>query len=515
MPESDFLWETPAVPDVDNPGSTATNRMRLGHPRLQAIGTTGADLAAARLAVASLTATNMPAYDNQGTPIAPTASDPLRDVKRALAFRPSTGAALISGARFSGYLKSNFEVRSADGAVLFQTVDHDFVPDPANAPTTKKPGLSYLRLGKPEPRLRDAEGKELPRAQDQLMDQKYKPGIGLFSDGELYAWTRKPLNFRSGEAFYITAPAYSLSSYGESKIVTYEINDPDDIARVNNGELNDVDVARKIINFNWLRPTSRGWYRQIFDRGQAFSFTTANKGDFSQATQYSLGIGAKFDHSLAVGLSTEFSGKIAISKGFSIDIGTGGAIFKHPFGAWTKEGSAELTGDSSVKLTITGIDTAAMETAMKVYSGLLHAAVAAQTAYFAAYNGKLAARAGQTLAGGEDDNAHGFKDTLEDGVSMYEDAIKLSAVICAAGCVMAALQAAWSNLRLVPIPLTPTVEVSRTGINLFCGPSYIQLSHTGIRIGSSGTVMIGGSSLHQMSPSINHLPLPPPPPLPV
>ncbi len=518
-PESDSLWESGAVNDYPDANRTAVSRVRIGYPRLAQINSTNSDLATARAALTGLA--GLPSYGNDGAPLAPATDDALADVKRALAFRPSTGLTLISGARFASYLRNNSETRVADGAVIFNVVDQGFVPNPDD-PSVTRPGLSYLRLGKPEPTVLDGENNPLARQYDQMMDQKYGPGVGLFSDGGFNAWTRQPINLRSNQAINLNGSSIVLTSYDGATVVSYEIKEKSDIERINAGEITDVSVDRRIININWLRNTPIGWYRQIFDRGKALTYTTANKGDFSNASQYSLSLGAKFEHTLAVGLSTEFSGKITVSKGFSAEIGTSGAIFKHPFGAWTKETTAEVTGDMKVKLSISGIETASMELEMKIFSGLLHAAVATQTIAFTAYNSTLADRADRPLtaadapdAGGRGDNAHGMLDAFDKGLDIYEAAISLSAITAAAGCVMAARQAFLSNLRLVPIPVTPTIEVSRTGINLICGASYIQMGFEGIRIGSPGTVVIGGSTLNLMSPATHHLPTPPLPPKPM
>ncbi len=528
-PRSDMIFDAPGVTDYQNPTHTADNRLRVGYPRLETLGSTPTDLATARQITAPMPEDRRPDYEANGVFKAPLTSDAYADVKRALAYVPATGIVFFTGARFETYTLGNFESRVVNGAITLQAVDQTFPPppDPANAASAEpaaeqpKPVLSYLRLGKAEPALLDADGNPLARRFDQMMDQKYVSGVGLFSDGGFNAWTRDTMNLRSNKAVNINGSAVVITSYGEANIVTYAIDKDDDNARINAGEIVDLDVNRKIININWLRPTALGWYRQIFDRSRALTFSTANKADFGIASSYGLGVGAKFEHSLAIGLSTEYSGKIGINKGFSVEIGATGAVFKHPFGAWTQEAEAELTGDMSVKLGISGIDTLPIKTGMKVFSGLLHASVAAQTLAFTTYNAVLAGSADRVLtaadaqAGGEGDNAHGMQSAFDKGIQIYEAAIALSAITAAAGCVMAAFQAVWARTR-PPNLLTPTLELDMTGIKLRHGLACLEISQAGITLhaGPGMPLSLGGLTINQHAAAINHLP-PIPPPLPV
>jgi len=517
-PESDSLWESGAATDYHDTSRTAVSRVRIGYPRLTQIETTNSDLATARAALTALGA-GLPTYGNDGAPVSPETDDPLADVKRALAFRPSTGVSLISGARFASYLRSNSETRIADGAAIFNVVDQSFVPNP-NVPTTTRPGLSYLRLGKPEPKLLDASNTPLTREADLLMDQKYGAGIGLYSDGGLSAWTRQPMRLRSDGNIHIDAANiringsfFGLTSYGPSTTATYEIDDENDINLINAGLTSDQSVKRKIINLNLLRNTSLGWYRQIFDRGKTLTFATANKGDFTTSSQYALNVGAKFEHTLSVGLSTEFSGKISASKSFLIDIGTGGATFKHPFGTWIKDMSYEVQADTSITIGLTGVDSVAMETPMKIYSGVLHAAIAVQMVAFLAYNSALADRADRPItsddtadADGKYDDTHGLRDALDDGLKVYEAAIALSVITAAAGCIMAALQAGLSSMSCMIPAMTPTLKITALGIELSCGPSSLKIGYDGIEMSGAARIVTSAPTVSQMSPSISHLP---------
>lgn len=518
-PESDSLWESGAVNDYHAPARTAVSRVRIGYPRLTQINSTNTDLATARAALTGLDATKLPTYGNDCSPISPDTDDAFADVKRALAYRPSTGLSLISGARFASYLRSNSETRVADGSVIFNVVDQAFAPDPA-VPARTRPGLSYLRLGKPEAQLLDAGNQPLPRPADQLMDQKYGSGIGLYSDGGLRAWARQPIALRSddgisidGAKIRINGSFFGLTSYGPSTSVTYEIDDENDINQINAGLASDQTVKRKIINMNMLRRTPIGWYRQIFDRGKTLTYTTANKGDFTTSAQYALNVGAKFEHTLSVGLSTEFSGKISASKSFLIDIGTGGAVFKHPFGTWIKDMSYEVQADTSIVIGLTGVDSVAIETPMKVYSGVLHAAIAIQMVAFLAYNSALADRADRPItsadvpdADGKFDDVHGLRDALDEGREVYEAAIALSVLTAAAGCIMAALQAHLSVVKNLAPAMLPTIKVTALGIELSCGPSALKIGYDGIEMTGAARIAASAPTVSQMSPSISHVP---------
>ena len=329
---SNTLWDVPNNSNYRISTRAAVDtRFRLGYPMLPPQGPpppvngVASDLKFARNVMTGLPASSLPAYpsDTDDTPLAPDASDPFADVKRSLSYSPSTGINFITGASFTTYLRNNFDTRIGDGAVLFRAVDQSFSQDGVT-----KPGLTYFRLGKPEPRLTNAANVQYERADDQLTDQKYKSGIGIFSDGGINAWTRDPINMRSDEAINLIAPSYCLSTYGESLIVSYEIDDDKDIERINAGDLTDQDVNRRIINVNALRSTPLGWYRQIFDRGRNLNYSTSNKGEFSIGASYGLSVGAKFEHSIAVSFGTSLAGKVEINDGFGIEIGASGAAFK-------------------------------------------------------------------------------------------------------------------------------------------------------------------------------------------
>lgn len=501
MAFNDQLWEVAGSTDTDDPNLLVDTRVRNGYPRLQAIGTTATDLAAAIKATAGIDAGLLPSYDANKAPVPPATSDRLADVKRALAYVPATGLSVFTGARFASYLGGSSETRVVDGAVLFNAVDQSFAPDPADAATTR-PGLSYLRLGKPEAVVKDSDGKPLARRFDQMMDQKYGSGIGLFSDGGLNAWTRQPMNLRSNQAVNINGSQVVITSYGENTIVTYQIKDKDDIARINAGETVDVAVDRSIVNISSLRSTDLGWYKQTYDRGRALTYSTANKGDYGIGAAYALSVGAAFTHSIAANLATEFAGKVEVSKGFGVEVGATGATFKHPFGSWSLENTAELSAGRKVTLSISGVDALPIKVAMATYSAVLHAAVAAQSLAFTSYNAVLAGSADRTLKDGDSDDQHGMLTVFDKGVLIYELAISLSAASCAAGCVMAAIQAVWASARK-PLPGMPIIELTPTGMELTCGLSGISISNLGVTI-NGPIVTINSNQINNNAATINN-----------
>lgn len=518
-PESDMLFEAPGVIDVavaavaGAPRVTADSRMRIGYPRLTQIGATRTDLDLASQVVAALPAASRPSYGNSGGFLAPALDDPNADAKRALAFRPSTGFGFTTGAKFSGYLKGNFETRVADGAVLLQVVDQGFAPDPA-APTTVKPGLTYLRLGKPETPLTDAAGAPLAREHDQLQDQKYVAGIGLFSHGGLNAWTHQAINLRSNQDVSINGKTVGMTSYGGNSSVTYEIRNESDVARINAGEVTDRGVDRSIININLLRNTgAMGWYRQVFDRARSLTFGTANKAEFNIGASYALSIGAKFENVMTFGMATDYGGKIAMSRGLEIKIGEGGSTFKHPFGSFQSEKMVEISGESSVRISANGIDTMIMDKPVEIFAKVLEVAVLAQSVAFMAYNANLADRASKTLtaadSAGQGDNTHGMISTFDKGLSVYQAAIALSAITAAGGLVLGAVHAAMIRMRAPLLPKS-LIQLGRTELLLQCGVSAIKITPLGIEM-TAPTVTIGGLQVEVKAPAINHAPVPAPP----
>jgi hypothetical protein len=502
--KSNTHWDIPNNENTNAPPDTADTRFLLGYPLLAPIHHTPSDAKFARDVMKDLPAASLPDYDGQDYPVAPPDDDDHADAKRALSYTPSTGASFISGGQFRTYLRGDLDARVADGSVRFQAIDQEFTDDEGNT----IPGLTYLRIGTPDAALTDANGEELPRELNPAKDQKAVSGIGFFTDGGVEGWAKKPINLRSNELLTLTAPTFYNTSYGETFIATYEL-EGEYVELVNSGKALDVEVPHKIVKVDAVYKTDLGWYKHTVDRGREIEFSTSNKGAFGIGASYEMNVGAKFEHTVAAGLETDFSGKVSLSKGFEIEIGETGAVFKHPFGAWTQEDEAELTGNSSVSLSIAGIDTAPMQIAVKAYAAVMYGAVAAQNLAFMAYDAVLAGQADRTLAADQEDNYYGLKTSLDEGMKIYEAALSLSAITCAAGIVLGAVQAAWSAARPHD-PTVPDIQVSRQGIFLRYGSNGIEIGPAGVKIvGLMGGVTIGGLSVTHAAPAVNHQPVPP------
>lgn len=506
---SDFIIQSTDATDVDNSTVGVDTRLRVGHPRLTVEGTTPTDAKIARNATTNLTVPNE--FDENDVMVAPAATDALVDVKRALQFTPHTGFNLTTGGRFNAYTKSNFEARVLDGAAIFQVVDQTYQRDPADA-TRWKLGLTYFRLGKPEPQLNGSDGQPLDRSHDLLKDQKYQHGVGLFTDAGINVWARDEIKLKSNKSIYLLSDDKTEETYGENAVYNYEYQDSD-IAALRSGAKSPAEVNRKIVNVSLLRSTDLGWYKLGFDRGRNITYSTSNKGDFSIGMAYAMSVGGKFDHNFSVGLSTAFTGQVEVSGGSKVEIGSTGATFKHPFGSFIQENEASISANAKVTLTIAGIDNAPLQLAMTNYYIALQVAIAAQNAGFMLYNASLAGQADRTITPeqsarkdehGNDmaDDAHGFRTSLEQGMKIYEAALSLSAISCAAGLVLAAVQAA---KQAIPPPpgMMPKITINASGIYLTHGANGIAITPTGVKVvGLGGGVTIGGVMIETIAPSI-------------
>ncbi|TCR69759.1 hypothetical protein [Bosea sp. BK604] len=514
--ESDFLLQASDVTDYEHAGLTADTRMRIGYPRMHAHGTTESDPAVAKRIIVGATRGYVkarPGFDNQDLAQEPTkGTQPekkedkeeaarLADVKRALAFKPGTGVSFISDARFDVYLKNNLESRIADGAAIFQAVD--FGEDGKSAPK-----LSYLRVGKPEKRLKD-NGTDLTREQDLLMDQKYEPGIGMFTDAEVNLWSKGDFNIHTGKTYSLIADEKAEEIVGENYSATYEYSDEKDAERVKKGEIKPQQANREIISVSMKRKGTAGWYEQEYKRAQSLDFSVANKGEVGLNASYGVSIGAKMEHSLALSLGSSISGKMEMSKGFEVEVGEHGAVFKGSAGAWTQDENHKISASNSIKLGINEIDTAPMKIAIGTFKVAFYASVAAQTGGFAAYASALRIMSGMELeAGSADqeaskaDDANGLKTALDKGMELYEAAVLLSAISGACGCAMAAAQALWMRGRVAD-PTAPSIKLTRSGIQLSYGASSITIDGQGVNI-DGPLVTTTANQITNNAPAINN-----------
>jgi len=511
---SDAILEVSNVQGYDQEDVATGTRMRLGYPRMEAVGPTPSDLTRARRVLDDVPTAYRPAFNNRDQAMAPQAADAAADIKRALAFKPSTGVSFISGARYDVYLKNNFETRVADGAAILQAVD--FKGGLAGTAGSEPPALTYLRLGKAEEKLVDSSGKALSRDCDQLMDQKYKTGIGMFTDGEMDVWTKGDISLRSNKNIHLLSAARKEETYGETTKITYEYAD-DDIEKLNAGLVDEDEVPRKIVGVEMERNTELGWYKQEYKNSRSLSFGSSNKGEFSLGAAYDLSVGAKFDYSVAAKMEWSFGGKIGLSTGYSIDIDEGGVTFKHPTGSYTQAESAGLSARRKVTIGVSGLPALAVDASAKAYYQALYAAGAAQAAAFTANNAVMLRRSMRTLQPDEKPeelpSSDNLVDRLDHGIKIYEAAISLSSITAAAGFALAAVHARAQSLS-VPDPMVPSITLTPTGgIQMKHGPNSLTIDQTGIKMIGLLGVEVGGMTVKVNAISIDHNPVPPAPPL--
>lgn len=447
--------------------------------------------------------------------LAETAPDKAADqvnVKRALQFSNAAGFAFLTQGRFLKYLKGNDDTRIADGSFLVNVVDQSSSP----------PKLSYLRFGKPEAQLYDTDGTtKLPKLYDRLKDIKYDSGIGMYTDGTTNVLSKGAISFRSSTAFFINARSFSVTSYGERFNISYYIPDPSDVDKINDGQVDDQDVTRSYQNINWQRHTPMGWYTQVFDRTRALNFSLANTGAFSIGSAYTLGVGAKFDHSVSANLVTSLSGTVKFEKAFAIELGHGLPTVKGPSGEFNEDYEKLLRADASLLLSVSDVTDVPWRGAIKAAEIAMEVAVLAQTTAFTLYDAVLAGEADQKLTSSDievplDLENQRFKSSFDAGITVYETALSLSAVTAALGILIYAVQKLRARTQ-VQLPPTPSIEITKTGITLKSGACSIIMTNTGITVMGGLNVLIGAGNIALSASSVGHGPLfliPPPPPRP-
>lgn len=475
----DMLFEVVDAADPNAPGAAIDSRLRLGAARRD-IGPTRTEAQLVQHVLEAIPAEQRPTFSGDHT-VLPAPDDARADVKRSLRHDGPTGFGLVTNGQLLKYLGKDEVSRILDGSFRIYAVDQ------AGGPV-----LSYLRVGKAEPKLGtdangapvEGSGTELPKTKDRSKDTKYASGIGLYTEGQIQAYSKGTTNMRSSAPFCITAPSIILTSYGERWIASYDIGDAD-IERVNAGDIDDTQVDRTIVNLDWRHKQPDGWYTQMYDRGKRLDFSTSHKGEVSTSLKYSLALGLAFNHTYSAGLETGYAATVEVKGSSGVKVVTGG--FDSEF--FGKKGSifesVDLTGNGSVKITCGDLIGATMMKTMEGFSIATRVAVAAQSSAFLAYEAALAAKANMTVDRSQDPNTelavHGFQDAFKAGPAIYDAAIGTSALITAAGLLLAAVQAAKSVL---PDPLgAPKLEMTPFTIKLSCGPmSSIAMSPLGILI---------------------------------
>jgi hypothetical protein len=484
---ADLTLEVPNAYDASVPTTGIETRLRLGTARRdRGASRTEADLV--RQVLAALPEDQRPEFSGDVT-VLPASSDARADVKRSLRFDGPSGLAVITNGDLLKYLGSDEVSRILDGSFRVYAVDQ----------ASGAPKLSYLRLGKPEPTLgTDADGKpvegsgtQLPKRDDRSKDTKYSSGVGIYTEGDIQGYSKGKTSLRASGPFYINSRGYVLTSYGERKAVSYDINSESDLNAINAGEIDDTDVERTLINVDWRYKRPDGWYTQVYDRGKRVDFYTSHKGEIGTSVKYGLSLGLSFNHAFAAGLDSGYAAMVEVKGGHGVKVTSNGFETDLGFGKFQVAESHEVSANDAVEISCARLVDVGMTKIMKGFSIAVRVSVAAQNAAFIAYEAALAARANMTLKGGQtaDDlmaeDHHGFQTAFEQGPKVYNAAVALSAITCTAGILLAAVQAAMSK---APDPgTTPKIKMTPFAMVISAGPA------TSITLNAFGISIKGGS----------------------
>jgi hypothetical protein len=498
---SDLLIEVPNARDPSALAKLVDSRLRVGSPRTDQ-GSTRTDAQFVENMQAALPRAQRPDFRN-GTTVLPDSTDPHADVKRSLRWDAPAGFALLTTGQLAKHLGGGEVSRIFNGSFRVYAVDQG----------DSGPSLSYLRVGKAEPPLgTDGQGKPVegegsgitavPKLYDRSRDTKYTSGVGVYTQGEINVYSKGKTAFRTSGPYYIFSRGYVLTSYGERKAVSYDIKHERDVQRLNDGEIDDTQVERTLINIDWRYKRPDGWYTQTYDRGKRVDFYTSHKGEVGTSVKYGLSLGLAFNHTIAAGLDTGYSATVEVKGASTVKVTENGFESDTVFGKSATAASAEIEGHDSVSIQCGSFVALGMMATMKSFSTVVRAAVAAQNAAFLLYEASLAGQADRTLDASqttgdlEVEHHYGFKDAFEAGPAVYNTAIALSAVTCAAGILLAAVQAVYA--KAPDVGLTPKIAMTPWDMTLSVGPTKIELdmigiSFSGTRLGMRGIDMVIGA----------------------
>ena len=480
----DLLMEVVKARESGPPVRPIDSRLRIGASRKDGRGSTRTDAAFIQYILRAIPEAQRPTFSN-GTTTLPPHDDQHADVKRSLSYTAPTGISFASEGHLSKYLGGDEVTRIVDGSFRVYAIDQN----------GGAPKLSYLRLGKPEQQLTmevnvnspGASGEPVPKRYDRSRDTKYTSGVGVYTQGDIQVYSANKTAFRASGPFYINSRGYVLTSYGERRATSYDINSQADLNDINAGLIDDTSVDRTLINVDWRHKRADGWYTQVYDRGKRVDFYTSNKGEVGTSAKYALSMGLVFNHSISAGLDTGYAATVEVKGSSVVKVTSNGVSSETPFGTCSLSDSLSLTGNSSVEIGCADVATIALSGTTKVFANVMRAAVVAQNAAFLAYEVALAAKANMTLNASQlaDDlhaeDAHGFETAFNAGPDIYNAAIGLSAITCAAGILLAAVQAA--AMKVPPLGFTPKIEMDPFGMTLSCGPlSKIKLNVVGVEM---------------------------------
>lgn len=499
--ENDLLLQASDSIETGDGSAAIDTRLRIGSPRRVLLGTTQTDAQIAHDVALGLPPANLPAYVD-GLTAEPDASDPLGPVKRAQMFTPRIGVNLTSGGHFNAYLRQSFDARVIDGQILWQAVDHDFKPG--------VPGLSYLRLGKPEKKADGTAGDpEADLATEPLAGQKFTSGIGIFSDGTLNAWTKQEIKLVSDEKIKLVSRDLHTEYDGENYTVSYELKNLSDEKNVKSGEKKATSFSRKIVSVDFRRKLGAAWYQQTLKYNWSLAFNAALKGDVAFSASYALSVGAKIDQSYALSYACSLSGKAGFAVSYEQQVGPSGSVYKGNAGYYSAVKNHDIKASDTITFQIAQAFMLKSSIEGADFKSLTKASMAAQLLAMSLYNAVVLGMAG-------DNKEAELRKALDHGAILYAAATSLSLITAAFG----ALQAYSENVRLkaarsvpaIPPPAAlPTITLKSTEIELKIGASSIKMTPLGVWI--EGTqIFANGSVINHNAPAINHNPVPQPAP---
>jgi hypothetical protein len=483
----DVLFDVPNAFDRASPDQGIDTRLRLGSERTSH-GPTQTDAEFVQKVLRVLPEAQRPTFSGDVT-VLPAPDDAKADIKRSLRYDGPAGFGLVTSGQLSKYLGGDEVSRILDGSFRVYAVDQPAVSEASGSAGGEGggesgPKLSYLRLGKAEPKLGtddgghpvEGTGAALTRAQDPMMDAKYHSGIGAFTQGEIVLYSKEETNLIADDEFHIVAKGMSVTSYGPCKTLTFE-----GVAETGGQS----DAKTKLTSAEWRYQAPDGWYKQGYELSRKLEFSTANTGEIKTSAGYGLSLGLSFEHKFAAGLETGYAANVEVKGETKVKVTANGFESETPFGKFEVADKVELSGNESVEIGCARLVDVGMTKTMKAFSVTVRAAVAAQNAAFLAYQAALASRASRTTVEAgkaiediDDYDQEGFATAFKKGPAIYEAAIALSAATCAAGIVLAAVQAALSK---APDPeATPTIKMDPFSLKISAGPTSITMTTMGI-----------------------------------
>ena len=287
------------------------------------------------------------------------------------------------------------------------------------------------------------------------MDAKYATGIGAYTEGKFNVYAGGGTSFHTDGPYSINSRGYAISSFGEQMTAAFDGGDADGDGVAAVGDTPsppaDTETDTNLVSVDWKYKRVDGWYKQSYERAKKVSFSTSNAGEIATSAKYSLSAGASFDHKLSAGLSTGYSATVEVKGESKIKVTANGFESDTLFGKFSVAGKTRLAGNESVEISCANLVDQSITPIMQKFAAAVRAAVLVQNAVFLTYETKLAIKAAMTTVDGgktpglDKLDAKGFATEFKRGPDFYEAALILSGATCAAGILLAAVQAALSK----------------------------------------------------------------------